>query len=274
LSKPALQVVISPDQDYFVTGGFQHLKFWYLNETTGLPDTRKPNEKSPPIIQAHSPDLTKVKVPIFVGLAIEGPRIFALTTEGCIYVFDKQRKLLKWMNIKVPRAFSCSAQDGRLYCACSDGVIRIFATETLQHLLSLSKPPPLGSTNLQAGHPRIKIQQNKANKFADVVACAVDQLNNRAVALYSDRMMFVWDVAELKSVTVLRSMYSHSGPIHDIEVVQNQFPIGLNQKPTSLPRCMAEDCLTKFVTCSSDRTIRFWSFIDSSIPSQKYHEIY
>jgi len=49
-----------------------------------------------------------------------------------------------------------------------------------------------------------------------VIACAIDDLNNRAVALYSDRMMFVWDVAELKSVTVLRSMYSHSGPIHDI----------------------------------------------------------
>ena len=120
------------------------------------------------------------------------------------------------MNIKVPRAFSCSAQEGRLYCSCSDGIIRIFATESLQHLLSLSKPPPLGSTNLLAGNGRIKIQQNKATKFADVIACAIDHLNNRAIALYSDRMMFVWDVAELKSVTVLRSMYSHSGPIHDI----------------------------------------------------------
>ena len=63
-----------------------------------------------------------------------------------------------------------------------------------------------------------------------MVACAIDTLNNRAIALYSDRMMFVWDVAELKQVTVLRSMYSHSGPIHDIQVVPNEFPIGLNQK--------------------------------------------
>ena len=67
-----------------------------------------------------------------------------------------------------------------------------------------------------AGNGRIQIKQNKTTKFADVIACAIDDLNNRAVALYSDRMMFVWDVAELKSVTVLRSMYSHSGPIHDI----------------------------------------------------------
>lgn len=153
---------------------------------------------------------------MFVGIAIMGPKVFVLASDGHIYVFDKQRKLLKWMNIKVPRAFSCSAQEGRLYCACSDGIIRIFATDTLQHLLSLSKPPPLGSTNLLAGNGRIKINQSKTTKFADVVSCAIDNVNNRAVALYSDRMMFVWDVAELKSVTVLRSMYSHSGPIHDI----------------------------------------------------------
>ena len=42
----------------------------------------------------------------------------------------------------------------------------------------------------------------------------------------------------------------------------------------SLPRCENEDNLTKFVTCSSDRTIRFWNFIDPSVPSQKYREIY
>lgn len=87
-------------------------------------------------------------------------------------------------------------------------------------------------------------------------------------------MMFVWDVAELKSVTVLRSMYSHSGPIHDIKLVPNQFPIGLNQKSTSLMRCQDEESLTKFVTCSSDRTIRFWNTIDPSIKPGKYQEIY
>ena len=50
LSKPALYVEISPEQDFFVTAGYQHLKYWYLNEETGMPDARKPNEKSPPII--------------------------------------------------------------------------------------------------------------------------------------------------------------------------------------------------------------------------------
>lgn len=50
LSKPAVHIEISPDQDFFVTGGYQHLKYWYLNEETGLPDARKPNEQSQPIL--------------------------------------------------------------------------------------------------------------------------------------------------------------------------------------------------------------------------------
>ena len=120
------------------------------------------------------------------------------------------------MNIKVPRAFGCQSLGGQLFCACSDGIIRVFATDNLQHLVSLSKPPPLGSTNIMAGNSKIKIAQNNQTKFADVIAVALDNLNMRAVALYSDKMMFVWDVKSLKAVTVNRSFYSHCGPIHDI----------------------------------------------------------
>lgn len=32
LTKPATVVAISPDQDYFITGGYQHLKYWYLDD--------------------------------------------------------------------------------------------------------------------------------------------------------------------------------------------------------------------------------------------------
>ncbi len=69
------------------------MKYWYLNKETGLPDARRPNEKSPPIIQAQSADLTKVKLQIFVGISIVGPKIFVLASDGHIYVFDKERKL-------------------------------------------------------------------------------------------------------------------------------------------------------------------------------------
>ena len=39
LTKPAMVVAISPEQDYFITGGYQHLKYWYLDDK-GLPITK------------------------------------------------------------------------------------------------------------------------------------------------------------------------------------------------------------------------------------------
>jgi WD40 repeat protein len=34
LSKPVLALAFSPNQDFFVTGGYQHLKYWYMDEST------------------------------------------------------------------------------------------------------------------------------------------------------------------------------------------------------------------------------------------------
>jgi len=44
LSKPVFTIAISPEQDFFVTGGFSHLKYWALDPETGKPVTvRYPN---------------------------------------------------------------------------------------------------------------------------------------------------------------------------------------------------------------------------------------
>ncbi len=60
-----------------------------------------------------------------------------------------------WMNIKVERAFACCINKERLFCACSDGVLRIFDTHTLKHLCTLTKPPPLGQSNIEQGTSKI-----------------------------------------------------------------------------------------------------------------------
>lgn len=226
LSKPVTTIAMSPDSDIFVTGGYQHLKFWSLDPATGRPITVRPAGSNESIMESKTAELAKVKLSIFVGVAIYNSKVFALATDGHIYVYDKQRKLVKWMNIKVTRAFSLQASNDRLFCACADGIVRVFATETLQHLLTLSKPPPLGSTNIKSGISKIKIPQGKESKFADVVACYIDEQNQRAVTLYSDRMMFIWDIKKFDQITVYRTFMSHSGPIHEIQVVPNNTMIG------------------------------------------------
>lgn len=102
------------------------------------------------------------------------------------------------MNIKVTRAFGCNIDsiNNTLYCACSDGIIRVFNPETLQHLITLQKPPPLGQTNIETGVKKIKVPQTQASKFSDVLAVIADETRHRIIAIYSDKMIFLWDVKD------------------------------------------------------------------------------
>ena len=63
------------------------MKYWYLDEETGQPVTKTQSDNQ--ILESVSADLAKVKLQIFVGLTIQSPRVFALTSDGHIYVFDK-----------------------------------------------------------------------------------------------------------------------------------------------------------------------------------------
>jgi WD40 repeat protein len=120
------------------------------------------------------------------------------------------------MNIKVDRALSCILGGDHLYCACNDGVVRIFSAKSLEHIMTLPKPPPLGSANVESGNKKIRIPANKDSRFADALAVLVDEKNQRIVVLYSDRMIFIWDVSKMDKITVYRTLFSHSGPIYDL----------------------------------------------------------
>ena len=120
------------------------------------------------------------------------------------------------MTIKVDRAFSCQISEGRLFCACADGVLRVFKSDTLSHIVTMARPPPLGQTNILVGVSKIKIPTDDTSRFADIMCCLVDEVNKRVVALYSDRMMFIWNISKFDHINVYRTFLSHLGPIHDI----------------------------------------------------------
>jgi hypothetical protein len=129
------------------------------------------------IMESKSADLTKVRLKIFVGVACKGSQVFAMASDGHLYVYDKNRKLTKWMNIKVEKALSCTMTSEYLFCGCSDGVVRLFGTKSLEHILTLPKPPPLGSANIESGVKKIRIPATKESKFADVISVNVDEQN-------------------------------------------------------------------------------------------------
>lgn len=81
------------------------------------------------------------------------------------------------MNIKVEKAVSCTMTNDYLFCGCSDGIVRVFGTKSLEHIVTLPKPPPLGSANIESGDKKIRIPCTKESKFADTLAVIVDETN-------------------------------------------------------------------------------------------------
>jgi len=52
-------------------------------------------------MESHSAELEKVKYKVFVGVQVANLKVYSITCDGHIYVFNKNRELLRWMNIKV-----------------------------------------------------------------------------------------------------------------------------------------------------------------------------
>jgi hypothetical protein len=66
-----------------VTAGVDHLKYWYLNDL-------KPNIQ---MLESKSADLSKVKVRVFVGVQCLGIYVYALSIDGTLYGFNRERIL-------------------------------------------------------------------------------------------------------------------------------------------------------------------------------------
>ena len=66
LGKPVTTFSFSDLNDYFVTAGYEHLKYWYFDENGNVQKIEKSNKEC--IMESRSADLTKVRVKVFVGV--------------------------------------------------------------------------------------------------------------------------------------------------------------------------------------------------------------
>lgn len=116
LSKTVTCLAFAENGSYFVTGGVNHLKFWHFDEQ-GFPilaqvqepveegsNSEVSTDKQNFIMESKSADLTKIKVPNFVGVGCKDSNVYTLTQDGLLYVINESKKTEKWMNIKVAKA--------------------------------------------------------------------------------------------------------------------------------------------------------------------------
>ena len=55
-------------------------------------------------------------------------------------MFDPDRALTKWVDVKVSGASSMACSLDIIACGCSDGIVRLFETDTLLYKATLPRP--------------------------------------------------------------------------------------------------------------------------------------
>ena len=217
------------------------MKFWYFDED-GEPiknTSVQPAPSSVPgeeiyVMENQAADLSKAESKDFIGVVVKTNSTFILSSDGKLFVFSENRKIEKWMNIKVERAFGLTSSGIYLICSCSDGIIRFFSVENLTHILTMPKPPVLGSANQIIGKKKTSSIPKEKSKYADCIASAIHNESERMLTVYSDGMSLLWDTNTKEKIRIARAFLSHNATIYDLDI---------------LPSSTVE--ITKFVTCSS-----------------------
>mmetsp|Transcript_39353 Transcript_39353/g.45182 ORF Transcript_39353/g.45182 Transcript_39353/m.45182 type:complete len:184 (+) Transcript_39353:468-1019(+) len=173
------------------------------------------------MMENQAADLSKIEARDFVGIVCRLNNVYTLSSDGKLCVFNENRKVEKWMNIKIKKAFGLSISGHNLLCNCSDGVVRLFHTDTLEHILTLPKPPTLGSANQTVGMKKVKPASSKESKYADCIAVEMDESKDRVISVYSDRMILIWDLSNKEKVKVMRAFLGHNGPIYDLDILSD-----------------------------------------------------
>ncbi|XP_010013490.1 PREDICTED: WD repeat-containing protein 62, partial [Nestor notabilis] len=237
VSCKVVAVAFSED-NYFVTVGQRHVKFWFLEPSREL----KGNTTVP--LVGRSGVLGDLHDNTFCGVACgHGPTLgstFCISSSGLLCSFSSRRVLQTQLHLQVSMGTCLCLAEELLFCGGSNGTVRVLRARDMGYLQDLPKPHPLGVDVSQDTPP-------PDLTYPDTIAMAYDSHNHCLACVYRDHSIYVWDVRDLQHVTKLWSELFHSSFVWSIEM----YPECEEQRPHLAPG--------SFLTCSSDNTIRVWS---------------
>uniref|UniRef100_UPI00358F0D66 mitogen-activated protein kinase-binding protein 1-like isoform X2 n=1 Tax=Myxine glutinosa TaxID=7769 RepID=UPI00358F0D66 len=235
-------VSFAPDGSFFVTSGIRHIRFWHLDALTSS------KTDWPVPLRGRSCLLGEQQNNQFCAVVFMDDQIFAVTRSGLLCVIE-QRVLQRYIELKASSALSLAAGDGMIFCGCTNGVVRVFASD-LHILFNLPRPHCLGDYMTPGTElPKPQKDQNFA-RFPDVVALSYNGARHWLACAYSDHSLYVWHVGESpngKDITCEFSALYHSACVWGVEM----YPELPDRLLPSLP-------IGSFITASDDNTLRMW----------------
>ncbi|KAI9296292.1 WD40 repeat-like protein [Neoconidiobolus thromboides FSU 785] len=221
--------------EFCVTSGLRHLKFWYFKNSNASGLTTQ-------VLEGRSGILGNFKDSNFIDVTCtnDAALCYAITKDGFLCSFNKERKIDKFIDLKVKSALSLDYNHNTLICGCEDGIVRLFLSKDLSYLGTLPKPHPLGVNLSDYKDTVYRVEQNETNSFPDASIVKLNYNATKAVIVYCDRSYYIWDITNLKKISKFRSSLFHSDSIWGSEVINNKDK-------------------QQFLSCGSDGTVRIWN---------------
>ncbi|XP_057983325.1 uncharacterized protein LOC131168119 isoform X1 [Malania oleifera] len=287
-----LSVSFSSDGNSIVTAGKKHLKLWAVSSCT---KPRSNNGAGPLLLYGKPLKLGPCKGNTFIsvstpfqsdgklfgsGHAGQFFPMYALTDGGVLCLLQSGM-LVRWVDLKVTKAFALSTSNKLIACACSSGVVKLFSIESLKYSGTLEYFEPKHghkASNVVVSHVK---KTEKDFQFTpplpDAIACQFSSLD-KLIVIYADHSLFIWDIHDVNKPTRCCALVSHSACIWDIKNLSCDYA-----HDPSLA-CVARGCSggISFATCSSDGTIRLWDLalqpdileVVSSKHTKNHHPLY
>ncbi|CAH4032368.1 unnamed protein product [Pieris brassicae] len=233
-------VSFSEQGNYFVTVGFRHVKFWFLEYS------RSAKFKEPVPLMGRSAILGEQKdnefCDVVCGRGEAADSTYAITRSGLLCEFNSRRLLDKWVELRTTSANCMAIGANYIFVGCAEGIVRCFAPDSLKYVTTLPRTHYLGVDVSQGVNINHMFSQPANAKYPDAVALTYDERNHKLTCVYNDHSLYVWDVRDIKRVGKSHSALYHSACIWGVDMVGMGGPL-----PPGT-----------FLTCSSDDTVRLW----------------
>ena len=243
-------IAFDPLGTFFMTAGEKHAKFWYFPQSVSSNSASATDAASLRNIDGRSAILAEHKTCTFNDLVIQtsdsATFCYAVTESALLVLFNQQRYLEKWVELKMDFATCIDVCAKYIVCGGANGIIRLFEPVTLQYIATL---PNIHRrfTDLYTGNPAelsglAADSPIRSKPVADVLSLRIIQDTELLVAVYNDGSSVTWNIKTPKQATIKRSYLNHSETVWGCEAIPG------TQFGTA-----------SFASCSSDGTVRFWS---------------